>query len=58
MRQTLPITVIAALLAATVLTAPVVDVVAAGVKTGAAGERFYSAASASGIKLAVAKQLE
>ena len=33
MRQTLPIIVIAALLAATVLTATVVDVVAAGVKT-------------------------
>jgi len=50
---TLPITVVGALLAATVLTATVVDVVAAGVRTVAAGERFYSAASASGIGVAV-----
>ena len=57
MRQPLPFTVVAALLAATVLTATVVDVVAAGVKTVAAGERFYSAASASGIKLAVPSSL-
>jgi hypothetical protein len=41
------------LLAATVLTATVVDVVAAGVKTAAVGERFYNAASASGIRVAV-----
>jgi len=53
MRQTLPIAVVAALLVATVLTATVVDVVAAGVKTVAAGERFYSAASASGIRVAL-----
>jgi hypothetical protein len=53
MGQTLPITVVAALLAATVLTATIVDVVAAGVKTVAAGERLYSAASASGITVAV-----
>jgi hypothetical protein len=53
MRQTLPITVVAALLAATVLTATIVDVVAAGVKTVAAGERVYRAASASGIRVAV-----
>jgi hypothetical protein len=53
MRQTLPITVVAALLAATVLTATVVDVVAAGLKTVAAGERFYSAAPARGIRVAV-----
>jgi len=53
MRLTLPITIVAALLAATVLTATVVDVVAAGVKTVAAGERFYSAAPARGIRVAV-----
>ena len=53
MRQTLPITVVAALLAATILTATVIDVVAAGVKTVAAGERFYSAAPASGLRVAV-----
>ena len=53
MRQTLPIIVVAALLAATVLTATVVDVIAAGVKTAAVGERFYNAASAGGIRVAV-----
>ena len=53
MRQALPVTVVAALLAATVLTATVVDVVAAGLKTVAAGERFYSAAPAKGIRIAV-----
>ena len=53
MRRTLSITVVAALLAATVLTATVVDVVAAGFKTVAAGERFYSAAPARGIRVAL-----
>ena len=53
MRQTLPIMVVAVLLAATVLTATVVDVVAAGIKTVAVGERFYSAAPVSGIRIAV-----
>ena len=57
MRQTLPITVIAALLAATV-TATVVDVVAAGVKTVAAAEALLARQlPASGIKLAVPSSL-
>jgi hypothetical protein len=53
MRQTLPIIVVGALVAATVLIATVVDVVAAGRKTVAAGERFYSAAPVSGIRVAL-----
>ena len=53
MRQALPITVAVALLAATVLAATVVDVVAAGLKTAAAGKRFYSAAPVSSIRVAV-----
>ena len=53
MRQALPIAVVAGLLAATVLAATVVDVVAAGLKTAATGERLYSAASASGLRVAL-----
>ena len=53
MRQVLPLAVVAGLLAATVLSATVVDVVAAGIKTAAAGQHFYSAASASGMRVAV-----
>jgi hypothetical protein len=57
MRQALPITVVASLFAGTILAATVVDVVAAGLKTAAAGERLYSAASVSAIKVAVPSSL-
>jgi hypothetical protein len=53
MRQALPIIVVVTLLGATVLTATVVDVVAAGVKTAAVGNHLYNAASTSGISIAL-----
>jgi hypothetical protein len=48
MRQALPIAVVA-----TLLIAAVVDVVAAGVKTGVVRNHFYYAAPASGVGIAV-----
>ena len=48
MRQALSLAVVAAL-----LIAAVVDVVAAGVKTGVARNHFYYAAHASGVGIAV-----
>ena len=48
MRKALSITVIA-----TLLTAAVVDVLAAGVKTSAVRTQFYYAAPASGVGIAV-----
>jgi len=53
MHQALPVVVVATLLGATVLTATVVDVVAAGAKTVAAGHHVYNRASASGITIAL-----
>jgi hypothetical protein len=48
MRQALPIAIVA-----TLLIAAVVDVVAAGVKTGVVRNHFYYAAPASGMGIAV-----
>jgi len=48
MRQALPIAIVA-----TLLSAAVVDVVAAGVKTGVVRNHFYYAAPASGMGIAV-----
>jgi hypothetical protein len=48
MRQALPIAIVA-----TLLIAAVVDVVAAGVKTGEVRNHFYYAAPASGVGIAV-----
>jgi hypothetical protein len=48
MRQALPIAVVA-----TLLIAAVVDVVAAGVKTGVVRNHFYYAAPASGVGITV-----
>ena len=57
MRQTLPITVIAALLAATVLTATVVDVVAAGL-SGCGRRALLQRGIRQWHKTSGAKQLE
>ena len=48
MRQALPIAIVA-----TLLIAAVVDVVAAGVKTGVVRNHFYYVAPASGVGIAV-----